>query len=188
LPESVQKWVEAGYELLAQEGPEGVQVEKLARKLGLNKSGFYHHFGDREIFFSKLIEHHYKVNDQFRYEIESARSFDPDFLNLVIKFRTAVFVQSQFRRNNDVKLYQETFFKIKKKNEKVIQPLWSDYLKIYDSPDLSIELWDIFRDVFFMRINYNMDLGQIRSIVHEFSRIVEVLILHVKNSDSLRKS
>lgn len=34
--DSSQKWIEAGYELFATEGKEGVLIEKLARKLGRN--------------------------------------------------------------------------------------------------------------------------------------------------------
>ena len=38
-----QKWIEAGYERFAHEGPHGIQVERLARIIGVNKSGFYHY-------------------------------------------------------------------------------------------------------------------------------------------------
>lgn len=33
-------WIEAGYEQFAAEGLEGIQVERLARITGLNKSGY----------------------------------------------------------------------------------------------------------------------------------------------------
>ena len=43
-------WTEEGYRLFAKEGLDGIQVERLARILSLNKSGFYHYFGDLEGF------------------------------------------------------------------------------------------------------------------------------------------
>jgi AcrR family transcriptional regulator len=39
-------WTEVGYALFAEEGLDGIQVERLARILKLNKSGFYHYFRD----------------------------------------------------------------------------------------------------------------------------------------------
>ena len=64
MKETINRWIEAGYEIFAHEGPEGVQIEKLARKVGLNKSGFYHYFSDRDVFFTRLLEYHYQLNEQ----------------------------------------------------------------------------------------------------------------------------
>jgi AcrR family transcriptional regulator len=41
-------WIKKGYSLLAKEGLSGIQVGSLARMMGVNKSGFYLHFGDRD--------------------------------------------------------------------------------------------------------------------------------------------
>jgi hypothetical protein len=41
---TIQGWLDVGYKIFAHEGPEGIQVERLARILGVNKSGFYHFF------------------------------------------------------------------------------------------------------------------------------------------------
>ena len=49
-------WTEAGYKLFAEEGLEGIQVERLARILQLNKSGFYHYFGDLDGYCEELIK------------------------------------------------------------------------------------------------------------------------------------
>jgi len=86
MQDRVLKWVEAGYGFFALEGPEGINIEKIARKIGLNKSGFYHHFGDREVFIQKILEYHLQRNEQFYAELLHASQFDPDVLNLIIKY------------------------------------------------------------------------------------------------------
>ena len=53
-------WTEEGYCLFAKEGLHGIQVERLARILGLNKSEFYHYFGDIEGFCYALVLLHKK--------------------------------------------------------------------------------------------------------------------------------
>jgi AcrR family transcriptional regulator len=118
----------------------------------LNKSGFYHHFGDREAFFHALIQYHHKINLQFCDEISFSNSFNPDFLKQVIKYKTAVLVQMQLRKNSDVSMFKEAFDITKKRNANFIIPLWADFLKISDNNSLAAELYTIFQEVFFMRI------------------------------------
>jgi AcrR family transcriptional regulator len=185
--ESSQKWIEAGYELFSLEGPEGIHVEKMARQLGLNKSGFYHYFGERDIFFSMLIDHHRRVNDSFANEISHLDSFDPDFLKLVIKYKTAVLFQGQLRKNHNNPLFRETFFKVKKLNEKIMIPLWTSHLKLKDNIQLSTDLWDIFRDVFFIRIsNTNFNYESVKTVVYEFTQVVDVLLRYETSLGSFR--
>jgi AcrR family transcriptional regulator len=170
------KWIEAGYELFAHEGRDGLIIEKLARQLGKNKSGLYHHFGDPEIFFSELIKYHFVVIEQFCKEASQLQKFNPDYFNLLIRFKTSSLVQMQLRRRMDIPLYKETFHKVRKKTEKTILPLWSSYIKITDNPSLSQQLWDILRDLFFMRLNVNnMSLEFVQELVEEYLKIIEMI-------------
>jgi AcrR family transcriptional regulator len=176
---SIQNWVEAGYELFSVEGPDGVQVEKLARNLGLNKSGFYHHFGDREGFFNHIIQYHYRLNQQFCDEISVADNFNPGFLNLVIKYKIPVMVQMQLRNHSDIPMFREAFHAAKKRNAPFIIPLWEDYLKISGNPTLSEELYTIFQDVFFMRIaNEYLTFKLADGIAMNFLRIISAVKLY----------
>ncbi len=56
--DSFANWLNLGYELFSEEGHEGLQVERLSRILGKNKSGFYHFFGNRETFLESLMKMH----------------------------------------------------------------------------------------------------------------------------------
>ena len=185
MSDSSQKWIETGYEVFSLEGPEGVQVEKLARRLGLNKSGFYHHFGDRDVFLSMLMEHHYQVNGNFFNEAMQLTKFFPDYLDLLYKYKTALLVQMQLRRHLEVPIFNREFIRTTKWNEKALIPLWADYLKIPGNNDLARELWDIVRDVFFIRAKVEtLKPELLHSIVYEFSHLLEVLRKYSLKADS----
>lgn len=53
-----QPWITQGYATFAAEGPAGLKVERLAKNIGKNKSSFYHHFADLEIFTTILLKVH----------------------------------------------------------------------------------------------------------------------------------
>ena len=172
--ESSFKWIEKGYELFAEEGPESIQIERLARELNLNKSGFYHYFGDRDVFFSGLMEHHFIMNGHFYDDVLKLKRFDPDYFHLLIKYKTTLLVQAQLRKQSGIHVYEEEFRKIKNRNDKAVVPLWAAYLKIPDNQKLAHELWEILRDVFYMRLNTeNLTFDFIYSLVSDFVRILE---------------
>jgi AcrR family transcriptional regulator len=176
MPESFQKWLEKGYELFAKDGPDGFQIEKLARDLSLNKSGFYHNFGDRELFFYELVKYHSQVNAQFCEEIKLSKNFDPDFLKLAIKYKTAILAQMQFRKHSYNQLFKKAFEITRNHNKRFIIPLWADYLNISDNQPLASELFELFRDVFFMHISFENHAYELsKNIASRFSLIVNAL-------------
>jgi AcrR family transcriptional regulator len=65
-------WLSSGYELFAQEGPDGIQVERLARILNLNKSDFYHYFGEIENFLLELMILQHSNGKRLHNEMNSA--------------------------------------------------------------------------------------------------------------------
>ena len=54
---SAQDWLEAGLEALAAEGPESLRIDRLAKKLGVARSGYYWHFASRQPFVDALLEY-----------------------------------------------------------------------------------------------------------------------------------
>ncbi len=48
-------WVEAGLAAVAEAGVEAVQIERLARRLGVTKGSFYWHFANRDALLSEVL-------------------------------------------------------------------------------------------------------------------------------------
>jgi len=51
------QWLERALEVLANEGVEGVRIERLARDLNISKSGFYWHFKNHGDLLNQLLEY-----------------------------------------------------------------------------------------------------------------------------------
>lgn len=53
---SKDEWVVAGLKALADQGVDGVRVERLAEALGVTKGSFYWHFADRQALLTAVLE------------------------------------------------------------------------------------------------------------------------------------
>jgi AcrR family transcriptional regulator len=51
------EWLQKGLEILETEGAQALLVERLARALGISKSGFYWHFKDREDLRTQIVDY-----------------------------------------------------------------------------------------------------------------------------------
>ena len=51
------EWLQKALDLLEAEGVEAIRVQRLARELGISKSGFYWHFKDREDLRAQMVDY-----------------------------------------------------------------------------------------------------------------------------------
>jgi len=52
-----QDWINLGYELFSEQGISGIVVEKMAKKLKVNKSSFYWHFKTKKGFILEIVSY-----------------------------------------------------------------------------------------------------------------------------------
>jgi len=57
-----QDWIFLGYKLFSEQGIAGVIVEKMAKKLKVNKSSFYWHFKTKQDFINEIVSYWVSVN------------------------------------------------------------------------------------------------------------------------------
>jgi AcrR family transcriptional regulator len=167
-------WTELGYDLFANEGIDGLQVERLARILQLNKSGFYHYFGDLEGFCAELISLHKKKVSYFLQEVSLTQKIDPDYLLLLIKHAATVMFQVQLTRNkNGHSFYQESE-KVDRRVDVALRDLWTDFLGIQNNPDLAMRYYDIVRDMFYTRISFqNLNYPFLHNLVTDAKLLIQ---------------
>lgn len=157
---SLKKWIHTGYELFAQEGPEGIQVERLARILGLNKSGFYHYFGDMESFSKELIKHHYVVFNQFLHDAANCNTVDPEYAMVLLKHKTTVMAQMHLVRNKSNPMFYGAHQELDDNVSQAVLNIWAKHINIQNNPELVSQYFGIIRDMFYSRItweNYTYD-------------------------------
>ena len=168
-------WTEQGYVLFAEKGLEGIQVERLARTLGLNKSGFYHYFGDMEVYWDELLRHHNGIAEIYFDKIRHVKKIDPDWFEIPVEFKVATMVQMQLLRSKN-----PTFCKVAEtvnhKEDAILRELISEYLGYRENPDLAMRYYDMLRYMFYTRASLdNLTCEFLRNLVNEAKAVVHQL-------------
>lgn len=66
-------WISGAWEMLGENGLDGVRVEPLARRLGVTKGSFYWHFKDRQELLEALLDRWFSIwDDQMSSRMEEA--------------------------------------------------------------------------------------------------------------------
>src|SRR5688500_11665978 len=116
-------WTEVGYNIFAEEGLDGIQVERLARILQLNKSGFYHYFGDLEIFFEELVKLHYAKAEIFFAELRDIKTIDPEYLCLLVKHKISNMFHMQLIRSPQDSSFYNAAKKLDEREDTLLRDL-----------------------------------------------------------------
>ncbi|GAB3226605.1 TetR/AcrR family transcriptional regulator [Algoriphagus aestuariicola] len=143
---SIQNWIDKGYGIFASEGLSSIQIERIARSMKKNKSGFYYFFKDRESFIDALMSEHLSRLDSLTYQIREASDFQPDFF---LDHKEVFFFQIQLVKNREVELFDEVLNHFNTRIAAAIIPIWSDYLE--SSIEVADKLWGLTRDAIFCR-------------------------------------
>ena len=80
-------WIEAGFAVLADSGPNALRIDRLCERLGVTKGSFYWHFTDMPAYRRALVEEWGSLHDQNRRQFEHMQGVDP-------RERLAVMVQT----------------------------------------------------------------------------------------------
>lgn len=154
-PKTSQVWIDCGYNLFAQEGPEAIKVERLAQILDLNKSGFYHYFGDRQSFIEQLMKKHLKDAELLADDFREVQEFDPQFMEVLIKYTLTVMAHNQLVRNRHDDLLTKTYHQVNDMIDPIIIRLFADFIGFKDHLEFSGKYYGQVRDGFYTQISFD---------------------------------
>jgi len=170
-------WIEAGYELFAAQGPDGLRVETLARKVGISKSSFYHHFADIDVFTERLLEWHLDRAVEIAGRARDCRTFDPDFLHLLAEYPGDLLFNRQLRVHRENLSYQLCFTRANAFVEDAILPCWSAELGLAGKPELARSLFAVINDMFYQRVTReNLHYAWMKQLLGEIKAILTDMI------------
>lgn len=170
-------WIEEGYRLFSQEGLDGIQVERLARILGLNKSGFYHYFGDFESFCTELTSLHKEKVGRFLDDVAKTKNIDPEYLHLLIKHGTTVMAQVQFTRDPSHHQFYAVSEWVDHSVNISVRKIWSEFLHLPTNSDLSVQYYSIIRDAFYTRISFqNLNYNFLHNLASEARMLIDEIV------------
>lgn len=171
---SKQKWIDAGFELFCEEGHEGIQIERLSRMTGLNKSGFYHYFKDFDRYFEVLMQEHIRRVDAMALEFPALKSYDPDFLNLIVANKALFCFHIQLIHNRRIKLFLNTHQQVNAKIDQIARALFVQELGL--SEEASAKYHDMVRDLFFTRADLkNLNYEFLHSLLQEVKETANLI-------------
>lgn len=173
---SKDRWIESGYNLFSREGLEFFQVERLARILGSNKSGFYHYFGDRDSYLEDMMSWHLKVANALVADMYQINQIDPDFFHVLLKHQTGIMAHMQLVRNRHHPLLARYFQKINDLVDPIVVPMIARFLNTPDNYEFAFSYYEQMRDAFYSRITFeNMNEEWLRSYFNEAKEMIAKL-------------
>jgi len=171
---SEQTWIEAGYNQFAAEGLEGIQVERLARITGLNKSGYYHYFGDRDSFLEKLMEHHLQLAINMANDLKQVQQFDPEFIEVLIRNKTPVMAHNQLVRNRHDLFLLSTYQKVNDLVDPIVSKSFAGFIGFNDDLEFSTRYYYQVRDMFYSQITLGqMNYPALRDFMYEAREVIQ---------------
>jgi AcrR family transcriptional regulator len=177
-------WTEEAYTLFAKEGPDGIQIERLARILQLNKSGFYHYFGDLEGFTAALLHLHEKKAEDFLEDIRHVNSIDPEYLHLMVRHKVPILFHIQLIQTKNP-VFVDLANKIDAREDEILRGVWTDYIGFHDNADLAMQYFNLVRDMFYTRMSFqNISYP----FLHDLMTEAKVLMQQFVNSNAAYKA
>ena len=153
MTEQTNIWIKSGYELFALSGENGLKIETLAKKVGISKSSFYHHFADLNIFIDYLLDFHLEQAKIIADKENKAKNISPELIHILIEHKIDLLFSRQLRINQQVKRNYDTLCKANQLigNEFVI--LWAKDMNLTLSQAQLESLYTLALENFYLQIN-----------------------------------
>jgi len=163
-----QKWIEAGYEVFAKNGPKGLKIERLAKQLRTSRSSFYHHFSDLDIFTSALFDYHLQRSKLMCEAALKCKSMNPDFINSILAFKEDVLFNRQLRINRHLPKYSSYIERSHTPIEQAFLNIWAQELDLQNNTGSAQMLLKLVVENFYMRISEeNLNFQWLEDYLHE---------------------
>lgn len=168
-----QIWIDTGYDLFAKEGLEGIQIERIARTVNLNKSGFYHYFGDRQSYLEALMSKHVNLADSMVQDFNLVKHFDPQFMEVLIKYTTPVMVHNQLVRDRHDEALIQTYHQVNAIVDPVVARLFAEFIGFQDHLDFTTKYYSQVRDMFYTQITFErMNYPFLRDFLYQAKEVI----------------
>ena len=147
-----QPWIVAGYKLFAQEGPAGLKVERLARKVGKSKSSFYHHFADLEVFTEFLLAYHMVRAKDIADRERKCANVIPELLEVILDVRQDLFFNRQLRIHRNIPKFKACFEASSHEVGDAIISIWAQELGLEGNSYLALMVLNLSLENFYLQI------------------------------------
>ena len=169
-----QPWIETGYQLFSKEGPAGLKVDQLARRVGISRSSFYHLFADLDVFQEKLLAYHGQRAQQAAEKVKQCKVMDPDFIQVIMEEKDYVLFNRQLRIYRDNAVYKAGFENAIALVGKETMGIWTEMVGLQHKPEMARSFFKMTADILFHRITEeNINFEWLHSFMSEMKTFVK---------------
>lgn len=171
-----ERWILAGYDLFAKDGPKGIKIEVIAKIVGISKSSFYHHFADIQIFTDILLDYHLDRAKIVAEKERACKDIDPELINVLLEFRQDLLFNRQLRINRSDSRFSRCFEVSNQLAKMAIMEIWAKDVGLKHKSKLVEILFSLVIENFYLQIteetlNYewlSKYFKDLRNLTHEF--------------------
>lgn len=151
--ENTDTWIEVGYKIFALEGFKALKVERLAKKVGISKSSFYHHFADLDTFIEILLQHHIRQSHILAQKEQNAKNIFPELIDILVEYKIDLLFNRELRVHRNNPLFAETLSKSNEAIGNSFMLIWIKELNLQLSHVQLDAIFELALENFFLQIN-----------------------------------
>ena len=139
--------------MFALEGFREVKIERLAKKVGVSKSSFYHYFADLETFMEHLLAHHVGQARILAEKEQQARNISPELIDILLEHKTDLLF------NRELRIYRSmpAFANVLEQSNAIVGDsfvnVWVKELNLHLTPLQLASLFELALENFFLQIH-----------------------------------
>lgn len=145
-------WILQGYTLFAEQGPASLKVEVLSRLVGKNKSSFYHHFADLDLFIEHLLTYHLSRASLIASRERACKNVIPELLETLLEFPTDLFFNRQLRIHRSRPDFAACFQQSSMEVGEAIIGIWAEALGLVGKNHLAQLVLNLTLENFYLQI------------------------------------
>lgn len=170
-------WIKAGYDSFALVGYRGLKIEPLSKKIGKNKSSFYHHFADLEFFIEHLLKHHIHQCHIISEKESKAQNINPQLINILVEHKIDLLFNRELRIHRDIKEFNRTLEESNNLIGAAFIKVWMRDLDIKISKTLINNIFSLSLENFFLQItNENINFNWLADYFKELNQTTKSII------------
>lgn len=146
-------WIKTGYKILALEGLSALKVERVAKKVGISKSSFYHHFADLDNYLEQLLGYHIQQVIVLAEKEQQARSITPELVQVLLEHKLDLLFNRELRVHRSNPLFADVLLKSGVLVGNSFVNLWVRELNLRLSPAQLEAIFELALENFFLQIS-----------------------------------
>ncbi|MEM9545188.1 MAG: TetR/AcrR family transcriptional regulator [Bacteroidota bacterium] len=134
--ETERPWIDVGYRLFAYNGPGSLRIERISKKVGKNKSSFYHLFADLEGFIQRLLNFHVAQGKNIAIKEAEAKD-EQELIEIIIHHKVDLLFNRQLRFHRENPDFEFCVNKINAVTIPALLPLWKKIIGLSENSHLA---------------------------------------------------